>query len=60
MTYFDSVLIGPLLLFMNQYFNTFIDEYMVLWVALVCLLIKMVSYFANMIVYFAILDILVI
>lgn len=33
--YFDSILIGPGMLFMNQYFNTFINEYIVLWLCLV-------------------------
>lgn len=31
----DSVLIGPTMLFLNQYFNTFLNEYFVLWLALV-------------------------
>lgn len=33
MNYFDSGLMGPLILFLNQYFNEFISEYFVLWVA---------------------------
>ncbi|XP_054722495.1 cholinephosphotransferase 1-like [Uloborus diversus] len=33
--YLDSVLVGPGMLFMNQYFNTFIDEYIVLWLCFV-------------------------
>lgn len=33
MNYFDSGLTGPLILFLNQYFNEFISEYYVLWVA---------------------------
>ena len=33
MNYFDSGLIGPLILFLNQYFNEFIGEYYVLWIA---------------------------
>lgn len=33
MNYFDSGLIGPLILFFNQYFNEFIPEYCVLWLA---------------------------
>ena len=33
--YLDSVLIGPAMLFLNQYFNTFLNEYYVLWLALV-------------------------
>jgi len=35
MAYLDSVLIGPAMLFLNQYFNTFLPEYFVLWLALV-------------------------
>lgn len=31
----DTAFIGPGLLFLNQYFNCFIDEYIVLWIALV-------------------------
>lgn len=31
----DSAFIGPGLLFLNQYFNSFVDEYVVLWIALV-------------------------
>ena len=33
--YLDSVLIGPAMLFLNQYFNFFIKEYIVLWLCLV-------------------------
>jgi len=35
MGYLDSGLVGPLILFLNQYFNEFIPEYYVLWMALV-------------------------
>ena len=35
MSYFDSVLIGPFLLALNQYFNNFFQEYYVLWLCLV-------------------------
>lgn len=31
----DTAFIGPGLLFLNQYFNSFIDEYIVLWIATV-------------------------
>lgn len=31
----DTAFIGPGLLFLNQYFNSFIDEYIVLWIAMV-------------------------
>ncbi|CAO1334603.1 unnamed protein product [Diamesa hyperborea] len=34
MSYFETGLIGPLFLFLNQYFNEFIPEYYVLWAAL--------------------------
>lgn len=40
----DSVFIGPLLLFLNQYFNTFLNEYMLLWVALVYTLVDFLYY----------------
>lgn len=33
----DLAFLGPGLLFLDQYFNSFIDEYLVLWVALVSL-----------------------
>lgn len=32
---YDTAFIGPALLFLDQYFNSFIDEYIVLWIALV-------------------------
>jgi hypothetical protein len=35
MDYLDSVLVGPALLFLNQYFNNFFQEYYVLWLCLV-------------------------
>lgn len=44
MHYLDSGLIGPLLLFLNQYFNNFIPERYVLWFALVFGAIDMVRY----------------
>lgn len=31
----DLVFLGPGLLFLDQYFNSFVDEYLVLWIALV-------------------------
>ncbi|CAG2183829.1 unnamed protein product, partial [Oppiella nova] len=43
-TKLDSVFIGPLLLFLNQYFNTIIDEYILLWVALVYILLDFLYY----------------
>lgn len=33
MSYFDSGLLGPMILFLNQYFNEFFSEYYVLWIA---------------------------
>lgn len=35
MQYLDSSLIGPAMLFLNQYFNFFIKEYYVLWMCFV-------------------------
>ena len=35
--YSDSSMIGPAMLFLNQYFNTYFKEYYVLWVCLVSL-----------------------
>lgn len=35
MYYMDSSLLGPGMLFFNQYFNTFISEYIVLWLCMV-------------------------
>ena len=31
----DSILVGPAMLILNQYFSTFLSEYLVLWLALV-------------------------
>lgn len=35
MDYWDSALIGPLLFFLNQCFNNFIQEYYILWLCLI-------------------------
>lgn len=35
MEYMDVALVGPGLLFFNQYFNTFMPEYFVLWLCVV-------------------------
>lgn len=35
MDYLDSALVGPALLFLNQYFNNFFKEYYVLWICLI-------------------------
>ncbi|XP_069612591.1 choline/ethanolaminephosphotransferase 1 [Ranitomeya imitator] len=40
----DTAFIGPALLFFNQYFNSFIDEYLVLWIALVLSMVDLVRY----------------
>ncbi|KAM9313505.1 cholinephosphotransferase 1 [Gastrophryne carolinensis] len=40
----DSTFIGPGLLFLNQYFNSFIDEYIVLWIALTISLFDLLRY----------------
>lgn len=31
----DTVFFGPGLLFLDQYFNNFVDEYIILWIAMV-------------------------
>ncbi|XP_062850200.1 cholinephosphotransferase 1 isoform X2 [Trichomycterus rosablanca] len=40
----DTAFIGPGLLFLNQYFNSFIDEHIVLWIALVLSVIDLTRY----------------
>ncbi|GAA6072059.1 cholinephosphotransferase 1 isoform X2, partial [Tachysurus ichikawai] len=40
----DTAFIGPCLLFLNQYFNSFIDEYIVLWIALVLSVVDLARY----------------
>ncbi|XP_057379785.1 cholinephosphotransferase 1-like isoform X1 [Daphnia carinata] len=44
MDYLDPVLIGPALLFLNQYFNNFIQEYYVLWLCLIWAAIDLYHY----------------
>ncbi|XP_034237632.1 cholinephosphotransferase 1 isoform X3 [Thrips palmi] len=44
MEYFDSALIGPLMLFLNQYFNFYISEYIVLWMCLIWVLFDLMRY----------------
>ncbi|XP_055600699.1 cholinephosphotransferase 1 isoform X3 [Uranotaenia lowii] len=44
MEYLDWGLIGPLCLFLNQYFNNFLSEYWVLWFAMLWCSIDMVRY----------------
>ncbi|MFT7816897.1 hypothetical protein Z043-108980 [Arapaima gigas] len=40
----DTAFIGPGLLFLNQYFNSFVDEYFVLWAALLLSLVDLTRY----------------
>uniref|UniRef100_A0A8C5BS29 Cholinephosphotransferase 1 n=1 Tax=Gadus morhua TaxID=8049 RepID=A0A8C5BS29_GADMO len=40
----DTAFIGPGLLFLNQYFNSFVDEYIVLWIAAVLSLLDLARY----------------
>nr|CAD7447557.1 unnamed protein product [Timema bartmani] len=42
--YLDSSLIGPAMLFLNQYFNFFIQEYIVLWLCLVWVTLDLLRY----------------
>ncbi|XP_063223553.1 cholinephosphotransferase 1 isoform X2 [Bacillus rossius redtenbacheri] len=44
MEYLDSSLVGPAMLFLNQYFNFFIPEYIVLWICLVWVTLDMLRY----------------
>ncbi|KAL1116096.1 hypothetical protein AAG570_005591 [Ranatra chinensis] len=44
MEYLDSSLIGPAMLFLNQYFNFFIPEHIVLWFCLVWVCFDMTRY----------------
>ncbi|XP_063696938.1 cholinephosphotransferase 1 isoform X1 [Culicoides brevitarsis] len=44
MEYFDWGLIGPLFLFLNQYFNNFLPEYFVLWFAMIWCTIDLCRY----------------
>ncbi|XP_050841205.1 choline/ethanolaminephosphotransferase 1 isoform X3 [Serinus canaria] len=41
---YDTAFIGPALLFLDQYFNSFIDEYIVLWIALILSLFDLLRY----------------
>ncbi|XP_031438178.1 cholinephosphotransferase 1 [Clupea harengus] len=40
----DTAFIGPGLLFLNQYFNSFIDEHIVLWIAMILSLVDLTRY----------------
>ncbi|XP_043268173.1 cholinephosphotransferase 1 isoform X2 [Venturia canescens] len=44
MQYLDSALIGPAMLFLNQYFNFFIKEYYVLWLCLIWVTLDFLRY----------------
>ncbi|CAG9822392.1 unnamed protein product [Phaedon cochleariae] len=44
MEYIDWSLMGPAMLFLNQYFNTFINEYYILWLCLIWVAIDLVRY----------------
>ncbi|KAA0711743.1 Choline/ethanolaminephosphotransferase 1 [Triplophysa tibetana] len=41
---YDVAFLGPGLLFLDQYFNSFIDEYLVLWISLILSLLDLVRY----------------
>ncbi|KRT79182.1 hypothetical protein AMK59_8198, partial [Oryctes borbonicus] len=44
MDYMDWSLLGPTMLFLNQYFNTFIPEYYVLWLCMIWVAIDLLRY----------------
>ncbi|XP_071452385.1 cholinephosphotransferase 1 isoform X1 [Hetaerina americana] len=44
MEYLDSALLGPSMLFLNQYFNFYIAEYNVLWLCLIWTVIDLLKY----------------
>ncbi|KAF6117992.1 choline phosphotransferase 1 [Phyllostomus discolor] len=44
----DTVFFGPGLLFLDQYFNNFVDEYVVLWIAMVISSFDMMMYFSAL------------
>ncbi|XP_043219574.1 cholinephosphotransferase 1-like isoform X2 [Amphibalanus amphitrite] len=45
--YSDSSMIGPAMLFLNQYFNTYFQEYYVLWVCLIWGLVDFLDYWRK-------------
>lgn len=47
MDYMDWSLLGPIMLFLNQYFNTFIKEYYVLWLCLIWVTFDLIRYCAQ-------------
>lgn len=44
MDYMDWSLLGPAMLFLNQYFNTFVNEYYVLWLCLIWVSVDLMRY----------------
>ncbi|KAG5867096.1 hypothetical protein JTB14_035826 [Gonioctena quinquepunctata] len=44
MEYMDWSLMGPAMLFLNQYFNTFVKEYYILWLCLVWVSLDFIRY----------------
>ncbi|KAJ8379043.1 hypothetical protein AAFF_G00231340 [Aldrovandia affinis] len=40
----DTAFLGPGLLFLNQYFNSFVDEHIVLWIALILSAVDLIRY----------------
>lgn len=50
MGYSDWGLLGPLCLFLNQYFNNFLPEHFVLWMALCWCTIDMLRYCSQVII----------
>uniref|UniRef100_A0A8C8U7M4 diacylglycerol cholinephosphotransferase n=1 Tax=Peromyscus maniculatus bairdii TaxID=230844 RepID=A0A8C8U7M4_PERMB len=44
----DTVFVGPGLMFLDQYFNNFVDEYVVLWIAMVLFSFDMIIYFSSL------------
>ncbi|XP_008192558.1 cholinephosphotransferase 1 isoform X1 [Tribolium castaneum] len=44
MDYMDWSLLGPTMLFLNQYFNTFIKEYYILWLCMIWVIVDLLRY----------------
>nr|XP_039253659.1 choline/ethanolaminephosphotransferase 1-like [Styela clava] len=42
----DTSLLGPLLLFLNQYFNSLVNEYFLLWICMIHATVDLVQYLA--------------
>jgi phosphatidylglycerophosphate synthase len=47
MDIFDSGMLGPVILFLNQYFNEFINEYFLLWIAFIWCTLDLIWYCSN-------------